>query len=151
MKGYVRLGLRSGWLHTYGDEHQGYICIRTHRSRNSIVGWMSFIVGILKGMGFIGAIRFSTDYKKAGKPIEKVFAKDGYVHIKMLAVRKGYQGQGYMRSLAKMAFDLADEMKVPCIVSTDALSKAVKYEHLGFKLYQKRRLSEHSYEYDMVR
>lgn len=151
VKGYVRLGLKSGWLYAYGDKHQGYICIRTDKSRDSFLGWISFAKGIISGMGFIGALRFIIDYKKAGKPIERFFKKDGYVHIKMLAVRKEYQGQGYMRKLTQMAFDLAEELNVPCIVSTDAESKAVKYEHLGFELYQKRKVSEYFCEYDMVR
>lgn len=45
-----------------------------------------------------------------------------------------------MRELT--TFDLAEELNVPCIVSTDAESKAVKYEYLRFELYQKRKFSE---------
>ena len=151
VKGYVRLGIQSGWIRSYGDRNQSYMCIRTHRSGSSITGWIAFIQGIIKGMGIAGAIRFSKDYFRAGKPIEKKFEKSGYVQIKMLAVKKEYQGQGYMRKMVRSAFDLADELKVPCIVSTDAKSKADRYKHLGFELYQIRKLSDHSVEYDMVR
>lgn len=104
-----------------------------------------------KRNGDSGCHKISKDYFRAGKPIEKRFEKSGYVQIKMLAVKKEYRGQGYMRKMVRSAFDLADELKVPCIVSTDAKSKADRYKHLGFELYQIRKISDHSVEYDMVR
>lgn len=39
-----------------------------------------------------------------------------------------------------------------CILAllTDSMEKAEKYQHLGFALFRKRRLAEHSTEYDMI-
>lgn len=144
VKGYVRLGIQSGWLRSYGDRNQSYMCKQRY-------GVDRIYPRYHKRNGDSGCHKISKDYFRAGKPIEKRFEKSGYVQIKMLAVKKEYQEQGYMRKMVRSAFDLADELKVPCIVSTDAKSKADRYKHLGFELYQIRKLSDHSVEYDMVR
>lgn len=139
-----------------GEKGLYYLCKGRQGKIDFVKGYVKLGLDILcqrnsfrNGNHWSFTLRFIIDYKKAGKPIESFFKKDGYVHIKMLAVRKDCQGQGYMRELT--TFDLAEELNVPCIVSTDAESKAVKYEYLGFELYQKRKFSEYSCEYDMVR
>ena len=150
VKGYALLGLYSSWFNTISDKREGYICIQESDDKEHIRGVWEFVRGIRKGMGLFGGIRFAFDYIKAGTPIEKLLKKEGFVHIRMLVIRKEYQGKGYMRKLVQLAFDKASERKVPCIVSTDAYDKAVKYEHLGFKLFRKRRMSKQSTEYDMI-
>ena len=56
----------------------------------------------------------------------------------------------YMRRLVNIAAEFAAKQNVPCTVSTDSLEKAMKYEHLGFSLFRKRRLSDNAAEYDML-
>lgn len=150
VKGYALFCIQSGWLNTYSNMREGYICIQESCHKGSFKGKMNFMLGVIGGMGFYGGLKFGINFLKAGKSINQLLKKSGYVHIRMLAIKKEYQGQGYMRKLVKLAFDKAKEKDVPCIVSTDSMDKANKYKHLGFKLFQVRRLSEHSSEYDMI-
>ena len=150
VKGYALFCILSGWLNTCSYKKEGYICIQESCDRISARGMIKFYYGIIAGMGLFGGIKFGINFIRAGKPINQLLKKSGYVHIRMLVIGKGYQGMGYMRNLVEIAFDRAREKNVPCIVSTDSMDKAKKYEHLGFKIYQIRRLAEHSSEYDMI-
>ncbi len=62
-----------------------------------------------------------------------------------------YQGKGFMRPLVETAFEVADQGKLPVIVSTDAKIKKDKYAHIGMKHINTRTLGEKSYMYDLVR
>ncbi|MCM1159103.1 MAG: GNAT family N-acetyltransferase [Bacteroidales bacterium] len=77
--------------------------------------------------------------------------KRAFVQIELLAVKKEYQGQGFMRPLVETAFEIADREHLPVILSTDAKMKRDKYEHLGFKQVNVRQMDEKSFMYDMVR
>ena len=149
--GYARFCNYSNWFYTTGEAREGYICLQMSGDKPSMRGKLAFTKGIYKSMGFLGGIKFGSDYLKAGKPIEYLLRKDGFVHIRMLAVRKECQGQGVMGELLKIAFEEASRRNLPCIVSTDSAAKAARYEHYGFKYYNKRRLSTHSIEYDLIK
>lgn len=70
-------------------------------------------------------------------PYEKTYANtEDYVVVSMLAVKKEYQGQGYMRVLLAEPFHNASSNHIPCILDTDTLLKAQKYQHLGMKLVE---------------
>lgn len=168
-KGYATYCLKQGWMHR---QKMGYIAIEEHipnkkafkkqRNDQSLrkmifhklhknAGKLDFIRGILKGMELVGGFLFCMDFCRAGLPIDLILRKQGYVRIRLLSVKKEFQGKGYMRKLVQMAYDRSDLYGVPCIVSTDSFEKAAKYEHLGFRLFQKRRLSGNATEYDMIR
>ena len=53
------------------------------------------------------------------------------MNLAMLVVRKEYQGQGYMRQLMEMLYQIADEKNLAVILETDAENKVERYEHLG--------------------
>lgn len=153
MKGFANAGIRSGWLYTISEREEGYIMISEPDSKVSLRGVGSLIAGAVKGFGFGGAIQFMKDIKNAGMSLEARLKKEKkkFVQIEMLVVKKEFQNQGYMRKLIQIAFDKADQLGVPCIVSTDGNLKAQKYMHLGFELYQKRNLHGKCFEHDLIR
>lgn len=147
--GYVQLGVLSGWIRTL-KQRPGYISISTPQDRPAFSGVLKFALGIIKGMGLRGAFIWGLNFLKAGQPIDALLKKDGCVHIRMLVIKEEYQHKGYMRKLVQLAFDKAEALHIPCVVCTDSMEKARKYEHLGFHLFRKRQLSRHSFEYDMI-
>lgn len=153
MEGFAKAGIKSGWLHTISEKQEGYIMISEPSSKVSIIGMLDLIVGTVKGMGLRGAIQFMKDMKNAGTSMESKLKseKKQFIQIEMLVVTKEYQNQGYMRKLLQIAFDKADQLGVPCIVSTDGRLKAEKYMHCGFELVQKRQFTENCYEHDLIR
>ena len=55
------------------------------------------------------------------------------------------------QDFVQIAFDRADALGVPCIVSTDGILKMKKYEHIGFEHVQDRKFKEKVYEHDFIR
>lgn len=122
-------------------------------SKVSLLGIIDLIVGCIKGMGFKGAIQFFRDMKSSGESLETKLKNENkkFIQIEMLVIKRKYQNKGYMRKLVQIAFDRADELGVPCIVSTDGILKMKKYEHIGFEHYQDRKFKEKVYEHDLIR
>ena len=65
------------------------------------------------------------DFCRAGLPIDLILRKQGYVRIRLLSVKKEFQGKGYTRKLVQIAYDRADLYGVPCIVSTSVRSESI--------------------------
>lgn len=153
MKGFALAGIKSGWLYTISEKQEGYIMISEPTSKVSFLGMKDLIIGSIKGMGIKGAIQFFNDMKLSGESLESKLKKENqkFIQIEMLVVKREYQNKGYMRKLVQIAFDKADELGVPCIVSTDGILKMQKYEHLGFNHYQDRKFKEKVYEHDLIR
>lgn len=139
--GYVQMGLLSGWIHTL-EHTPGYISISTPQDKTSVTGIMQFLIGIVKGMGLSGAVIWGLNFLKSGKSIDALLKRDGCVHIRMLVIKEEYQHKGYMRKFVQLAFNKAEELNIPCVVCTDSMEKAEKYQHLGFRLFRKRRVCE---------
>ena len=153
MKGFALAGIKSGWLYTISEKQEGYIMISEPTSKVSLSGIKDLIIGSFKGMGVKGAIQFFKDMKSSGESLENKLKKENkrFIQIEMLVVKREYQTKRYMRKLVQIAFDKADELGIPCIVSTDGVLKMQKYEHLGFNHYQDRRFKERVYEHDLIR
>ena len=153
MKGFVLAGIKSGWLYTISEKQEGYIMISEPTSKISFIGMIDLVIGCIKGMGIKGAIQFFKDMKSSGESLENKLKKENkrFIQIEMLVVKREYQNKGYMRKLVQIAFDKADELGIPCIVSTDGVLKMQKYEHLGFNHYQDRKFKERVYEHDLIR
>lgn len=153
MKGFALAGIKSGWLYTISEKEEGYIMISEPISKVSLLGVIDLIVGCIKGMGFKGAIQFFRDMKSSGESLETKLKNENkkFIQIEMLVIKRKYQNKGYMRKLVQIAFDRADELGVPCIVSTDGILKMKKYEHIGFEHYQDRKFKEKVYEHDLIR
>lgn len=153
MKGFVLAGIKSGWLYTISEKQEGYIMISEPTSKISFIGMIDLVIGCIKGMGIKGSIHFFKDMKSSGESLENKLKKENkrFIQIEMLVVKREYQNKGYMRKLVQIAFDKADELGIPCIVSTDGVLKMQKYEHLGFGHYQDRKFKEKVYEHDLIR
>ena len=153
MKGFALAGIKSGWLHTISEKEEGYIMISEPTSKVCFGGLKDLILGTVKGMGLKGSIQFFKDMKASGTSLESKLkeAHQDFVQIEMLVVKRAYQNQGYMRKLVQIAFDRADALGVPCIVSTDGILKMKKYEHIGFEHVQDRKFKEKVYEHDLIR
>ena len=153
MKGFVLAGIKSGLLYTISEKQEGYIMISEPTSKISFIGMIDLVIGCIKGMGIKGSIHFFKDMKSSGESLENKLKKENkrFIQIEMLVVKREYQNKGYMRKLVQIAFDKADELGIPCIVSTDGVLKMQKYEHLGFGHYQDRKFKEKVYEHDLIR
>ena len=153
MKGFALAGIKSGWLYTTSENEEGYIMISEPTSKISFIGMIDLVIGCIKGMGIKGSIQFFKDMKSSGESLENKLKKENkrFIQIEMLVVKREYQNKGYMRKLIQIAFDKADELGIPCIVSTDGVLKMQKYEHLGFNHYQDRKFKEKVYEHDLIR
>ena len=106
-----------------------------------------------KALGLKNFMDIIKKFQAGGASLEKKYrdAKKQFVQIELLAVKKEYQGQGFMRPLVENAIELADKKHIPVILSTDAKLKKDKYEHLGLSLVNIRKLGEKSFMYDLVR
>ncbi len=107
-------------------------------------------------MRALGIKNFSNMMKKfqaGGASLEKKYrdGKKQFVQIELLAVKKEYQGQGFMRPLVETAFEVAKQANLPVIVTTDAELKKDKYAHIGMNHINTRKLGSKSFLYDLVR
>ncbi len=92
-------------------------------------------------------------FQAGGASLEKTYRKKKrqFVQIELLAVKREYQGKGFMRPLVETAFEIAKRGNLPVIVTTDAEIKKDKYAHIGMKHVKTRAIGEKSYLYDLVR
>ena len=92
-------------------------------------------------------------FQAGGESLERRYRseKRQFVQIELLAIKKEYQGKGFMRSLVETAFEVADRNHLPVILSTDAKLKKDRYEHLGMSLVNVRQMDERSFMYDLAR
>lgn len=68
-------------------------------------------------------------------PYEKIYQKEpDYVVVSMVAVRREFQGQGFLRALLEEPFRTARERSIPCVLDTDTELKMKKYIACGMKL-----------------
>ena len=123
----------------------------TNLSENEIEQICRAIVKNLGGLR--GGIQFLKRIAKGGTTYEDTLKKKKipYMNLAMLVVRKEYQGQGYMRQLMEMVYEIADEKNLAVILDTDAEDKVERYEHLGMELVKTRDLGEGVFLYDLYR
>lgn len=73
-----------------------------------------------------------------------------YVDVSLVAIKKEYQGKGYLRKLMAAPFALADELGIPCILDTDAEHKAIRYESVGMRVERDQLLDSGMHFYTMI-
>ncbi|MCD8006568.1 MAG: N-acetyltransferase [Oscillospiraceae bacterium] len=67
-------------------------------------------------------------------PYEKIYQKEpDYVVVSMVAVRREFQGQGFLHVLLEEPFRIANERNIPCVLDTDTELKVKKYTSCGMK------------------
>ena len=154
MKACFLAGYESGCLYSTSRRGEGYILVTCKGQDLSFKSGVRMIRAIVKNLGGLrGGIQFVRRIAKGGKTYEDELKKKKipYANLAMLVVRKEYQGQGYMRLLMEMLYQIADEKNLAVILETDAENKVERYEHLGMKLVKTRDLGEGVFMYDLYR
>lgn len=154
MKACFLAGYESGCLYSTSSRGEGYILVTCKGQDLSFKSGIRMIRAIVKNLGGLrGGIQFVRRIAKGGKTYEDELKKKKipYANLAMLVVRKEYQGQGYMRLLMEMLYQIADEKNLAVILETDAEDKVERYEHLGMKLVKTRDLGEGVFLYDLYR
>ena len=154
MRACFLAGYESGCLYSTSDRGEGYILITSKGHELSFKSTLRMIRAIIKNLGgFRKGIEYVKRITKGGTSYEEELKKKKIpcITLNMLVVRKEYQGQGYMRKLLEMLYEIADENNLAVVLDTDAESKVEKYEHLGLKLVKTRDLGEDVYMYDLYR
>ena len=108
---------------------------------------------MMRALGFKNFNDIIKKFQAGGASLERTYRnrKKQFIQIELLAVKKKYQGKGFMRPLVETAFEVAKRGGLPVIVSTDAKLKKDKYEHIGMKHVNTRTLGEKSFMYDLVK
>lgn len=76
---------------------------------------------------------------------------DTCLYIEMVAVDKRYRGQKHMSKLIRSVLHEAKNNNLHCILQTETKENVMKYEHLGFKLYNKiESVPEELYHYVLI-
>lgn len=154
MKACFLAGYESGCLYSTSSRGEGYILVTCKGQDLSFQSGIRMIRAIVKNLGGLrGGIQFVRRIATGGKTYEDELKKKKipYANLAMLVVRKEYQGQGYMRLLMEMLYQIADEKNLAVILETDAENKVERYEHLGMKLVKTRDLGEGVFMYDLYR
>lgn len=76
---------------------------------------------------------------------------DTCLYIEMVAVDKRYRGQKHMSKLIRSVLHEAKNNNLHCILQTETEENVIRYEHLGFKLYNKiESVPEELYHYVLI-
>ena len=112
-----------------------------------------YATSMMRALGFKNFNDIIKKFQAGGASLERTYRnrKKQFIQIELLAVKKKYQGKGFMRPLVETAFEVAKRGGLPVIVSTDAKLKKDKYEHIGMKHVNTRTLGEKSFMYDLVK
>ncbi len=154
MKACFLAGYESGCLYSTSSRGEGYILVTCKGQDLSFQSGIRMIRAIVKNLGGLrGGIQFVRRIAKGGTTYEDTLKKKKipYMNLAMLVVQKEYQGQGYMRQLMEMLYQIADEKNLAVILETDAENKVERYEHLGMELVKTRDLGEGVFMYDLYR
>ena len=154
MKACFLAGYESGCLYSTSSRGEGYILVTCKGQDLSFQSGIRMIRAIVKNLGGLrGGIQFVRRIAKGGTTYEDTLKKKKipYMNLAMLVVLKEYQGQGYMRQLMEMLYQIADEKNLAVILETDAENKVERYERLGMELVKTRDLGEGVFMYDLYR
>lgn len=151
----VYAAYKSGLLYATSENREGYMFIAGDGIGSiGFVPGMKMIFAEKKALGgFKNLKKFVSASFSDGNSIETRMrkAKRKFIRIEVLAVRKEYQRQGFMRQMMEYVYHIADENKLPVILDTDDKDKALRYEHLGMKLERVRNCGEKYHMYDLIR
>ena len=140
-------------IYTTSENKEGIIIITNTKKSYPFILKFKLIFRMIKALGMKNFNNIIKKFQAGGESLEKRYRdnKLDFVQIELLAIKKEYQGQGFMRSLVENAFEIAKENNLPVIVTTDAKIKKDKYEHIGMEHINTRKLGDKSYLYDLVR
>ena len=153
IRGYVRMALQGGMMHTTSERGEGFIAYKLPGEKLKVKAMLPLAKAFFGAMNFQDILRFMRIMAKGEKGLNDRMDKEKkpYVFVGLVCVREQYQGQGYMRKVMDIAFAEGDRLGVPVILETDAKSKCDKYVHLGMDLAGTRRFGEHGALYDLIK
>ncbi len=142
-----------GGVYATSDKKEGIIILTDTTHPYPGIAMIKMMWRMARALGFKNFSDIIKKFQAGGASLEKTYrdSKRQFVQIELLAVKKEYQGKGFMRPLVETAFEVARSANLPVIVSTDAELKKDKYEHIGMKHVNTRTLGEKSFMYDLVR
>lgn len=140
-------------VYSTSDNKEGIIILTDTTHPYPAFASIKMMYRMVKALGLKDFGNIIKKFQEGGASLEKKYrdGKKQFVQIELLAVKKEYQGQGFMRPLVEKAFEVADSSDLPVILSTDAELKKDKYVHLGMEHINTRKLGDKSYMYDLVR
>ena len=149
---YVRMAISERTLYSTGDKHEAFIAFRypgVNMSLGSAAGLLKTVPGCVN-TGHL--FRMAKGYGRAGKSYGAVLSKlkIPHIYVGMVAVRKEYQGKGFMRRVLEIAFEEGRRQAVPVVLDTDAHLKKDKYEHVGMKCVATQHFDDGVELYGMV-
>ncbi|MGL5753886.1 MAG: GNAT family N-acetyltransferase [Paraclostridium sp.] len=143
-----------GTVYATSENLEGVIGVIDNRKRLFNLNMMRAIVKslfinlpALKYISLIDIIKKSKNISMDNYPnnIDKCF------YIEMVAVDRRYRGQKYMSKLIRSVLQEAKNTNLHCILQTETEENVMKYEHLGFKLYNKiESIPEELYHYVLI-
>ena len=153
IRGYARMALKAGFMHTTSERGEGFIAYKLPGEKSGIRAALPLLKSVFESMTLSEIVRFIKLAKNGGQSLSDKFDKEKkpYIFVGMVCVREKYQGQGYMRKVMRMAFDEGNRLGVPVILETDAKSKLDKYVHLGMELAGSRDFGEIGTLYDLIK
>ncbi|MCR4755229.1 MAG: GNAT family N-acetyltransferase [Lachnospiraceae bacterium] len=149
----IKTANESDGIYATSDNKEGIIILTdtTHPYPGTVM--IKMLWRMARALGFKNFGNIIKKFQAGGASLEKKYrdSKKQFVQIELLAVKKEYQGKGFMRPLVETAFEVAKQNNLPVIVSTDAKLKKDKYAHIGMELVNIRKLGDKSFMYDLVR
>ena len=144
---------RGGILYTMSERGEGYLAYKRPGEKLGLRAMLPLAKGLLGSVAPKALFRFAKIMAKGEPGLDKRFDREKKpdLFVGLVCVREPYQGQGYMRRIMDMAFREGDRLGVPVILETDAMSKCVKYQHLGMELAGTRDVGAFGTLYDLIR
>lgn len=136
----VEITMTFGTVYATSENLEGVIGVMDNNKKasnlNIIRVFLKAVLINLPSLRYISLIDFIKKSKNISmdnypKSIGKCF------YIEMVAVDKRYRGQKYMSKLIRAVLQEAENNNLNCILQTETEENTMRYEHLGFKLYNK--------------
>ncbi len=149
---YVRMAIRERQLYSTSEAHEAFIAF-SNPGVSISSGAAAELLRTVPGRVNAGHIlKLAKGSRKAGKSYRAILTKLKIpcIYVGMVAVRKEFQGQGFMRKVLEIAFEEGRKQAVPVVLDTDAYLKRDKYEHIGMKCVTTQHFTDGVELYGMV-
>ncbi len=131
----------SGCLYSTSEQYEGFVAYWGKNNKPALKYQYEMLFKLLTRIKFSSLLNLLKALKGWQGYEESLKAEKDYIAIFMLVVLKDFQGKGHMKTLLAEPFNLAKQKNIPCVLDTDALIKAKKYEKCGMTI-QKRMSDE---------
>ena len=150
---YIRAAVHSGILYTTSGNGEGYIIVNSPVHGYTKDATSRFLKEFVSAIGIKGVFRFLVMAVKGGHAFKMDLrkSKTPYICLEVLAVRKEYQGKGYMRQLMNLLYEIQAEENLGIYIGTDDPVKMSKYVHCGMKLVNTRICNQVFRDYELYR